>query len=106
MPISVRVRLSLAMFLEFFTWGAWYVTLGTYLFVRFDASAVQVGSAYANFSIAAALSPVFVGLIADRYFAAQRVLGVLHLVGAAVLVLVARSGASGTFWWLVVTYAL
>ncbi len=52
MPISLRVRLSLAMFLEFFTWGAWYVTLGTYLFDRFGASAVQVGSAYANFSLA------------------------------------------------------
>ncbi len=106
MPLSLRARLSLAMFLEFFTWGAWYVTLGTYLFVRFDASAVQVGSAYANFSIAAALSPVFVGLIADRYFAAQRVLGVLHLVGAAVLVILARTGDYGTFWWLLLLYTL
>lgn len=106
MPISLRVRLSLAMFLEFFTWGAWYVTLGTYLFDRFGASAVQVGSAYANFSLAAALSPVFVGLIADRYFAAQRVLGVLHLLGAGVLVLLARIDDYGPFWWLLLLYTL
>lgn len=106
MSMSLRVRLSLAMFLEFFTWGAWYVTLGTYLFDRFGASAVQVGSAYANFSLAAALSPVFVGLVADRYFAAQRVLGVLHLLGAGVLVLLARADGYGAFWWLLLLYTL
>lgn len=106
MSISLRARLSLAMFLEFFTWGAWYVTLGTYLFDQFGASAVQVGSAYANFSLAAALSPVFVGLVADRYFAAQRVLGVLHLLGAGVLVMLARASEYGTFWWLLLLYTL
>jgi len=106
MPMSLRARLSLAMFLEFFTWGAWYVTLGTYLFDQFGASAVQVGSAYANFSLAAALSPVFVGLVADRYFAAQRVLGVLHLLGAGVLVLLAHADGYGTFWWLLLLYTL
>ncbi|MEC3880037.1 nucleoside permease [Parapedobacter sp. 10938] len=106
MPLWLRVRLSLAMFLEFFTWGAWYVTLGTYLFDQLGASAVQVGSAYANFSIAAALSPVFVGLVADRYFAAQRVLGVLHLLGAGVLLILANTADYGVFWWLLLLYAL
>ncbi|WP_262247471.1 nucleoside permease [Parapedobacter soli] len=106
MPLWLRVRLSLAMFLEFFTWGAWYVTLGTYLFDQLGASAVQVGSAYANFSIAAALSPVFVGLVADRYFAAQRVLGVLHLLGASVLLILANTADYGVFWWLLLLYAL
>lgn len=106
MPFWLRVRLSLAMFLEFFTWGAWYVTLGTYLFDQLGASAVQVGSAYANFSIAAALSPVFVGLVADRYFAAQRVLGVLHLLGAGVLLILANTADYGVFWWLLLLYAL
>ncbi|MFB2121107.1 nucleoside permease [Parapedobacter sp. 2B3] len=106
MSISLRARLSLAMFLEFFTWGAWYVTLGTYLFEQLGASAVQVGSAYANFSIAAALSPVFVGLVADRYFAAQRVLGVLHLLGAGILVMLARADDYGAFWWLLLLYSL
>jgi len=106
MPFSLRARLSLAMFLEFFTWGAWYVTLGTYLFGRYEVSALQVGSAYANFSLAAAVSPVFVGMVADRYFSAQRVLGVLHLLGAVVLVLLARAGEYGTFWWLLLVYTL
>ena len=106
MSISLRARLSLAMFLEFFTWGAWYVTLGTYLFDRFGANAVQVGSAYANFSLAAALSPVFVGLVADRYFAGQRVLGILHLLGAGVLLLLARTDDYGVFWWLLLLYTL
>jgi len=106
MTNTLKVRLSLAMFLEFFTWGAWYVTLGTYLFSRYGASAVQVGSAYANFSLAAALSPVFVGFIADRYFSAQRVLGALHLMGAVVLVLLSCAPDYRVFWILLLLYTL
>ncbi len=73
------------MFLEYFIWGAWYVTMGTYLFANLDASAVQVGSSYANLAIAAIISAFFVGLIANRYFEAQKVMGVLHIAGVIVL---------------------
>jgi nucleoside transporter len=94
------------MFLEYFTWGAWYVTMGTYLFAHFKADAVQVGSSYANLSIAAIISPFFIGLIADRYFAAQKVLGMLHLVGAATLYYISTVTEFNTFWWLLLLYTL
>ncbi|MBC9929898.1 nucleoside permease [Chitinophaga qingshengii] len=106
MSLSVRVRLSVLMLLEYFTWGAWYVTMGTYLITALKADAVQVGAAYANLSIAAIISPFFVGLIADRFFAAQKVLGVLHLAGAATLYLTGSVQDFGSFWWLILLYTL
>lgn len=94
------------MFLEYFIWGAWYVTMGTYLFANFQASALQVGSSYANLSIAAIISPFFIGLIADRYFAAQKVMAVLHLVGAIVLYYLSSVKEFNDFWWLILLYTL
>jgi len=94
------------MFLEYFIWGAWYVTMGTYLFANFDANALQVGSSYANLSIAAIISPFFVGLIADRYFAAQKVIGVLHVMGAFTLFYLSTVNSFNEFWWLILLYTL
>lgn len=106
MPISVRFRLSVLMLLQYFTWGAWYVTMGTYLITTLKADAVQVGAAYANLSIAAIISPFFVGLVADRFFAAQQVLAVLHLTGAAVLFWISGVPDFGSFWWGILLYTL
>ena len=106
MQKSIRVRLSSLMFLEYFIWGSWYVTMGTYLFTNFKADAIQVGSSYANLSIAAIISPFFVGLIADRFFAAQKVLGVLHLMGAITLYFISTLSDFSSFWWLILLYTL
>jgi nucleoside transporter len=106
MKRSIRFSLSSLMFLEYFIWGAWYVTMGTYLFSNFKTDAIQVGSAYANLSIAAIISPFFVGLIADRYFSAQKVLGVLHLMGAATLYFISTLDNFNSFWWLILLYTL
>lgn len=103
---SIRVRLSSIMFLEYFTWGSWYVTMGTYLFTNFNTDATQVGSSYANLSIAAIISPFFVGLIADRFFAAQKVLGVLHLMGAVTLYAISTVDGFAGFWWLILLYTI
>lgn len=73
------------MFLEFFIWGVWFVTLGTYVLQQLDGSGTQVGLAFLSQSIGAILAPFIVGLIADRYFPAQRIFGALHLAGAALL---------------------
>jgi len=85
MRTSIRIKLSTMMFLEFFIWGAWFVTMGTYLGKSLSASGTQVGSAYATQSLGAILAPFIIGLIADKYFSAQKILAVLHLVGAASL---------------------
>src|SRR5699024_7601475 len=93
-----RVRLSAMMFLEFFVWGAWFVTLGTYLAADLGASGSQIALAFLTQSLGAILAPFIVGLIADRFFAAQRILGVLHLFSAAMLFLAGRQEAFGAFF--------
>lgn len=104
--MKIKIQLCVMMFFQYFIWGAWYVTLGTYLLTALKADAVQVGSAYATFSVAAMISPFFTGLIADRYFPAQRVMAVLHLTGAALLWLLSESGEVSSFWWLLLLYTL
>src|SRR3954468_13485445 len=106
MKSTTRVGLSLMMFLEFFVWGAWYVTMGTYLDKVLHADGVQVGAAYSALAIATIISPFFVGMIADRFFAAQRLLGVLHLIGAALLYYLTTIQSPGTFYWILLLYSL
>jgi MFS family permease len=85
MNLTTRVKLSTMMFLQFFIWGAWFVTMGTYLAKTLKASGTQNATAYSSQSWGAIIAPFIIGLIADRYFSAQKVLGVLHLTGAALL---------------------
>jgi len=85
MTSTIRVKLSTMMFLEFFIWGAWFVTMGTYLTKTLSATGTQNAGAYATQALGAIVAPFIIGLIADKYFSAQKILGVLHLVGAALL---------------------
>src|SRR3954453_12657186 len=85
MKSATRFRLSTMMFLNFFIWGAWYVTMGTYLKSIKGVTDVQVGIAYGTQSLGAIIAPFVIGLIADKFFAAQKILGILHLTGAAAL---------------------
>jgi fucose permease len=85
MTAAIRIKLSTMMFLEFFIWGAWFVTMGTYLANTLHASGVQNANAYASQAWGAILAPFIIGLIADRYFSAQKILGILHIIGAGVL---------------------
>lgn len=80
-----RIKLSLMMFLEFFIWGAWFVTLGTYLGLTLKASGAETGAVFSTQSWGAIIAPFIVGLIADRYFNAEKILGVIHLIGAVLL---------------------
>jgi len=73
------------MFLEFFIWGAWFVTMGTYLGQNLHATGTQNAAAYATQAFGAIIAPFIIGLIADKFFSAQKILGVLHLAGAALL---------------------
>src|SRR5919112_4353485 len=106
MKAATRVQLSAMMFLNFFIWGAWYVTMGTYLDKVLGASGVQVGAAYSAMAIATIISPFFVGMIADRFFAAQKLLGVLHLLGAAVLYYLTTIQDPDIFYWFILLYSL
>lgn len=73
------------MFLEFFIWGGWFVTLGTFLGKKLNASGTEISLAYLTQSIGAIIAPFIIGLIADRFFSAQKILGVLHIIGGLLL---------------------
>lgn len=106
MKINTRIQLSVMMFLEFFIWGSWYVTMGTYLLQTLKATGLQTGAAYAANSIATMISPFLVGMIADRYFSAQKFMGVLHLIGAALLYLATTINDPKLFFWIILAYSL
>lgn len=93
MKLTTRLQLSTMMFLEFFIWGAWFVTLGTFLISNLSASGAQTGAVFSTQSWGAIIAPFIIGLIADRYFNAEKILGVLHIVGAFFLYKVYSIGA-------------
>jgi len=106
MSPGIRFKLSLMMFLEFFIWGAWFVTLGTYLVHNLRTSGTQVGVAFLTQSIGAIVAPFIIGLIADRFFAAQKILGVLHLAGAALLWRASTAADFTDFYPYILTYMI
>ncbi|MBC6605449.1 nucleoside permease [Hymenobacter sp. BT188] len=106
MTSSIRIKLSIMMFLEFFIWGAWFVTLGTYLLRNLSATGTQVGVAFLTQSIGAIVAPFIIGLIADRFFSAQKILGVLHLAGALLLWRASSSPDFGSFYPNILTYMI
>lgn len=103
---SIKLRLSSMMFLQFFIWGGWFVTLGTFLSQNLSATGAQMGAAFSTQSWGAIIAPFFVGLIADRFFNAERLLGLLHLAGAVLMFLMYQSGDFGSFYPLVLAYML
>jgi len=103
--VGVRSQLSLMMFLEYFIWGSWYVTMSTYMGKYLNSTGAQVGAAYGALAIATIISPFFVGFIADKYFSAQRIMGILHIIGAALLFLATKITDNTTFYWLVFIYS-
>jgi len=102
----IFTKLSVMMLLEYFIWGSWYVTMGTYMSEFLHSSGVQIGAAYSALAIATIISPFFVGMVADRYFAAQRIMGLLHLVGGALLYLATQITGNTAFYWVILFYSL
>ncbi len=106
MGLGMRIQLSAMMFLEFFIWGAWFVTMGTFLATGLGASGVDIGMAYETQSWGAIIAPFIIGLIADRFFDARIILGIIHLMGAGLLFLAAKSTDFGGFYPYILGYML
>jgi hypothetical protein len=103
--METRIQLSVMMFIEFFIWGAWFVTMGNYL-SKIGFSEANIGLAYTATAWAAIISPFFVGMVADRFFSAEKVLGIVHLMGACLLFWAATITEPQMFFMVLLGYAI
>lgn len=106
MKKSIQYQLSFMMFLEFFIWGGWFVTMGTFLGNNLGASGAETGMAYSTQSWGAIIAPFIIGLIADRYINAEKILAILHLIGAGLMYLMAQSTEFNVFYPYVLGYMI
>ena len=106
MELAIRVRLGVMMFLQFFVWGGWFVTLGSFLAANLHASGTQSALAYSTQSWGAIIAPVFAGLIADRYLNAERLLGMIHLIGGVLLYRIGGAREFGGLYPLLLGYMI
>lgn len=100
---TLKVRLSIFMFLQYFMWSAWYMTMGAYL-GTLSFTGAEIGLAYGAFAIGAMISPFFVGMIADRFFASEKLLAVLGIAGGAIMCFLPQLKTFGTFYPVLILY--
>lgn len=106
MNTKVRLQLSVMMFLQYVIWCAWYVTMGPYLGGVLNFTPQQIGYAYSTTALAAMISPFFVGMVADRFFATQKILGVLHILGGMLVFAAAQAKTFAGFYPLLLAHTL
>ena len=107
MNSTIRLKLSSMMFLNFFVWGIWFVTMGTFLIKgNIGATGEQTGAAYGTQCLGAIIAPFIIGLIADKFFSAQKILGILHLAGACILYFIASQTTFASFYPMLLIYMI
>jgi nucleoside transporter len=106
MPFSRSAQLAFMMFLNYVVWGSWYVTIGTYLTATLHFSGTETGAVFGTTALASMISPFFVGMVADRFFATEKVLAALHFAGAILLYMVTQVTSFGAVYGLMLAYCL
>lgn len=104
--MSIKIRLMVMNFLQFFLWGSWLISLGGYMMNTLHFSGGQVGSVYATMGIASLFMPALMGIVADRWLNAERVLGICHLIGAALLFWAATLNDPNMMYWVMLFNAM
>ena len=106
MSPRIQIQLSVMMFIEFFIWGGWYVTMGIYLPNTLNATDPEIALAYSSQSWGAIIAPFIIGLIADRFFNAEKILGVLHLIGAILMYQISQASSFDIFYPYILGYMI
>ncbi|MPZ19895.1 MAG: hypothetical protein GEV06_18565, partial [Luteitalea sp.] len=106
MSSFLKTRLGAMMFLQYIIWGSWYVVLTTYLTQTLHFSGTQAGAIFGTTALASLVSPFFVGLVADRFFATERVLAALYGLGAVFLLLATQVTSFGAVYWVLLAFCL
>lgn len=104
MQTQLKIKLGFFMFLQYFVWGTWYVSMATYLSRTLHFGGEQIGLAYGAFAIGAMISPFFVGLIADRYFPSEKILAFLAFVGGILLFVLSKLTTFSSFYPVLIIY--
>src|SRR5205814_9779235 len=106
MPGLLKIRLGLMMFVNYIVWGAWYVTISTYLTSTLHFSGTQTGAIFGTTALASLISPFFVGLVADRLFATEKVMAVLYGLGAVIMYMITKASSFSAVYSLVLLFCL
>jgi len=104
--MSIKLRLTILNFLELFVFGAWLISLGGYLWGNLHFKGAEIGGIFSTLGLASLVMPAIIGIIADKYLNAQKVLGILHLIGAGFMIYLAQTQDYDTFFWLMLGYLM
>ena len=104
--MSIKFRLTILNFFEFFIFGAWLISLGAYLGGKLSFTGAQIGTIFSTLGIASIIMPAIVGVIADKYINAQKLFGILHILGAVFLFYLSQTNNFDTFFWVMLAYLL
>ena len=106
MKFNIKIQLSFMMFLEFFIWGAWFVTLGTFLGTNLQAKDSEISLAFSTQSFGAIIAPFIIGIIADRYFNAEKILGIIHVLGGVLMFWLYQTSDFSMFFPILLAYMI